>query len=147
MTPSNNGLHSTRAMRSVSLRARRLSSTVGRPQLIACLMINSGLKLKVFLMMASGRTQRWAKIGITGQFAALVRILAEYFRLRYVQGSSFALADIDLWISAALIAAFSCWLAVTAYFFGWYRAAIVVSIATVVVLLVYKFAVFGVSVP
>ncbi len=98
-------------------------------------------------MMASGSAQRGAKIGITGQFAALVRILAEYFRLRYVQGSSLALAGIDPWIAGALFVALSCWLAVTAYFFGWYRAAIAVSIATVVVLLVYKFAVFGVSVP
>ncbi len=44
MTPSNNGLHPTRAMRSVSLRAP-LNAPVRRPQLVACLMINSGFEI------------------------------------------------------------------------------------------------------
>ncbi len=87
--------------------------------------------------------QRWAKIGITAQLAALVRILAEYFRLRNIDGAFQNFADVDPWIGGALIAAALCWLAVTLYFFGKYRAVIATAALTVIILLAYKFAVFG----
>ena len=81
---------------------------------------------------------RWAKVGITIQFAALVRTLAEYFRLRHLHGSPRALSSLDPWVAGALIAAVLCWLSVTLEFFGWHRSVVAVSVLTVIVLLLYK---------
>ena len=90
-----------------------------------------------------GRWRLWARIGITAQFAALVRILAEYFRLRHTRGPALTLEAVDPWVVGALTAAALCWVAVTFYFFGRHRTAVALAIATVVVLLLLKFVVYG----
>jgi hypothetical protein len=82
--------------------------------------------------------ERWAKLGITGQFLALLRTLGEYFRLRYLHGPALSLPFVDPFIGAALMTAFLCWLAVLLYFAGRYRATLVVAGATVVALLAWK---------
>jgi hypothetical protein len=85
-----------------------------------------------------GRAQRWAKIGITIQFLALVRILAEYFRLRHVSGGPLPAAAVDGWMMGGVIAAVLCWIAVTLFFFRRYRASVAAAVLTVAALLVYK---------
>lgn len=85
-----------------------------------------------------------ARIGITVQFLALVRTLAEYFRLKHVRLGHFTLSSGEPYVTGALIAAVLCWLAVTLYFFHRYRAATAVAAATVVILLAYKLIVVGV---
>ena len=87
--------------------------------------------------------EQWAKLGITVQFLALIRTLFEYFRLKSVYGPDFSLALGEPFIIAALITAFLCWLAVTLFFFRRYTGALLVSIFTVIVLLIYKFYVIG----
>jgi hypothetical protein len=87
--------------------------------------------------------ERWAKIGITIQFLALVRILAEYFRLKYVQGPRFSLALAEPFITGALLDALLCWLAVTLFFFRRYGSSLVVAVATVIVLFLYKLYAIG----
>lgn len=86
----------------------------------------------------SSKVELWAKIGITVQFLALVRSLGEYLRLKTIYGSSLTIHQIELYVVGAFIAALLCWLAVTLFFFRHYSLAIGVSVATVVVLLIYK---------
>jgi hypothetical protein len=81
---------------------------------------------------------RWARVGITGQFLALGRCLGEYFRLKQTQGPAFARASVEPFLTGALITALFCWLAVTLYFLGRYRAALGVACVNVAVLVAYK---------
>lgn len=85
--------------------------------------------------------ERWAQIGITVQFLALVRTLAEYFRLKHVHGIAFSVAVAEPYVTGALIAAVLAWVSVTLFFFRRFRAATAVSAATVAVLLLYRFVV------
>jgi len=74
---------------------------------------------------------------------ALIRTLAEYYRLRYVGGRAFALAEVGPYIMGGLIAAFGALAAVVAYFVGRYRVATGVVVAVIVAMLLYKVVVIG----
>jgi hypothetical protein len=82
--------------------------------------------------------RRWAKLGITLQFLALVRCLGEVYRLRYLRGHALVLADVQPYIAGALVAAVLAWAAVTLFFFARYRAAAAVAVLTVVALVALK---------
>lgn len=82
-------------------------------------------------------------MGITIQFLALVRTLAEVYRLRWVAGGRLAFERAEPFVAGGLIAAVFCWLAVTLYFFRRYRACIAVSIAMVGVMIAYKLYALG----
>ena len=86
---------------------------------------------------------RWAQIGITTEFLILVRTLGEFFRLKHIQGTNFSTAVAALYVGGALIAACSCWMGVTFYFFRRYTLSAWITLASVPVLLVYKIAVIG----
>ena len=87
--------------------------------------------------------ERWAQIGITVQFLIVVRTLAEIFRLWHILGTSFSLEGAMPFVGGALIAACSCWVGVTLYFFRRYTLTAWIAIATVLVLLAYKISVIG----
>jgi sugar phosphate permease len=93
--------------------------------------------------MAHITARRLSELAITGMFLALVRTLAEYYRLRYVRGTALGLAEVAPYITGGLMAAVGAWTAVVAYFFGRYRAAIGIVVAVVVAMLVYKVMVIG----
>jgi hypothetical protein len=82
--------------------------------------------------------ESWAKIGITVQLLALVRTLAEYFRLAHLYGVSLKLEQVSPYITGALITSLFCDLAVGLFFFRRYALALGVSGTTVLVLLAYK---------
>ena len=87
--------------------------------------------------------ERWAQIGITAQFLIVVRTLGEFFWLRHVYGTSLSATVPAPYIGGALIAAGFCWAGVTLYFFRRYTLSVWVTLAAVVILLVYKIAVIG----
>ena len=87
--------------------------------------------------------ERWAQIGITTQFLIVVRALGEIFRLNHVHGANFSAAAAMAYVGGALIAACSCWIAVTLYFFRRYSLSTWIALATVAILLAYKIAVIG----
>ena len=89
--------------------------------------------------------ERWAQIGITIEFLIVVRTLGEFFRLRHVDGTNFSIALAVLYVGGALIAACSCWAAVTFYFFRRYTVSAWIALGTVPILLVYKIAVISQS--
>ena len=102
----------------------------------------------IFLTWCSGTIlrvtkERWAQIGITIDFLIVVRTLGEFFRLRHVDGTNFSTAVAGLYVGGALIAACSCWVAVTLHFFRRYTLSAWIALATVPVLLVYKIAAIG----
>jgi uncharacterized membrane protein len=93
--------------------------------------------------MARISARRLSELAITGLFLALIRTLAEYYRLRYVRGTALALADVAPYLTGGLIAALGAWTAVVAYFVGRYRVATGIVVAVVVAMLVYKAVVIG----
>ena len=86
------------------------------------------------------RAHRLAQLGICVQFLALVRSLAEVFRLRHVQGAALEVATVVPYVGGALLAAVLTWIAVVCYFAGRDRAAVAVAGLTIVALLAVKIA-------
>ena len=74
------------------------------------------------------------------QFLALVRSLAEVFRLRHVQGPALDVATAVPYVGGALLAAVLTWIAVLCYFAGRDRAAVGVAGLTILALLGVKIA-------
>jgi len=93
--------------------------------------------------MARISARRVSELAISGLFLALVRTLAEYYRLRYFRGAELSLAEVAPYITGGLMAALGAWAAVVAYFVGRYRLATGVVVAMIVSMLVYKAAVIG----
>ena len=87
--------------------------------------------------------ERWAQAGITIEFLIVVRTLGEFFRLRHVHGTNFSTAMASLYVGGALIAACSCWMAVSFYFFRRYTLSALFALATVPILVVYRIAIIG----
>ena len=87
--------------------------------------------------------ERWAQVGITIQFLALVRTLGEILRLKYVLGDRFTIAVADPYIVGAMIAALFCWAAVVLFFLRRYTAVIFVSLGAVIALFAYKVFAIG----
>ena len=87
------------------------------------------------------RAHRLAQLGLCVQFLALVRSLAEVFRLRHVQGPALDVATAVPYVGGALLAAVLTWIAVLCYFAGRDRAAVGVAGLTIVALLVVKIVV------
>jgi hypothetical protein len=76
--------------------------------------------------------ERWAQIGITTEFLIVVRTLGEFFWLRHALGTNFSTAVATPYVGGGLIAACSCWVAVTLYFFRRYTLSAWIALATVV---------------
>ena len=87
--------------------------------------------------------RRLAELAISVLFLALLRTLAEVFRLRYVRGPALALTEVTPYVTGALMAALGAWAAVVAYFVGRYRVATGIVAAVIVAMLVYKVVVLG----
>lgn len=87
----------------------------------------------------AGRTKestlrRLAGVAITVQFPALIRTLAEYFRLKYVEGSAFSPVAAEPYVTGALLAALCAWISVTCYLFGRNAWTVWIGLGTVVLL-------------
>jgi hypothetical protein len=102
-----------------------------------------GGKRGLALVKATRTRERWAQVGISIQFLALVRTLGEFFRLEYVRGTEFTVAVGEPLVVGALVAAVSCWISVTLFFFRRHTSTICVSIAAIVALLAYKIEAIG----
>ncbi|MGH9888742.1 MAG: hypothetical protein ACREBE_24630 [bacterium] len=87
--------------------------------------------------------RRVAEIAIIALFLALIRTLAEYYRLEYLREDTVALTDVAPYIAGALMAALGAFAAVVAYFAGSYRLASGIVGAVVLAMLVYKLRVIG----
>ena len=77
------------------------------------------------------------------QFIALIRTLAEFFRLEHVEGATLRIASVAPYVGAGLLAAVLTWAGVLCYFAGRDRAALGVVGATILALLAIKIAVIA----
>jgi uncharacterized membrane protein len=91
-------------------------------------------------MRISTRTS--AQIAILLQFAALIRCLAEYFRLRWALGTAVTLALVQPFIVGGLVAAIGALIAVLFYFAEKYVIAAATGAFTIAVLVVLRFVLF-----
>jgi hypothetical protein len=84
--------------------------------------------------------RRSAVVGITAQFLALVRILSEVFRIKYLDTARYALVALEPFIGAALFTAVLVALAVATFAIGRVRVALTIAVFNIVALFVYKVA-------
>jgi hypothetical protein len=78
--------------------------------------------------------------GIAAQLLALIRTLSEFFRVKYFAPDRYALPGMEQFIGAALFTAVFVAVAVAAFALGRYRTALMIAVANVVTLFVYKVA-------
>lgn len=79
-----------------------------------------------------------AKIGIGIQLLILIRLPAEVFRRKYLQGSNLSLTAVEPFIRGELITAVCTALAVAVYFWNKHQGTIWTAAMNVIVLLAYK---------
>ena len=82
--------------------------------------------------------KRGAAIGITAQFSALIRILAEVFRIKYFDPDRYTLAVLEPFMGAALFTGVLVGVGVVAFAMARYRIALTIAVVNVGALLVYK---------
>ncbi len=85
------------------------------------------------------RIRKLAQIGIVVQFAALIRCLGEYFRLKYFVVDKFSMVHVEPFIIGALVTAILAFVAILFYFAEKYPLTALTSAITVVILFVLRF--------
>ena len=83
-----------------------------------------------------------AKIAILLQFAALIRCLAEYFRLKWALGTAFAMVRYEPFVIGGFVAAAGALIAVLFYFAEKYALTAVIAAITIASLLALRFVLF-----
>jgi len=86
---------------------------------------------------------RLAQICIGILLLVIVRSLGEFFRLQYLHGETLVIGQVTPYVAGALFAAIALALTVIAYFASLHRTSIAITVATVVLLLIYRIAVVG----
>ncbi len=87
----------------------------------------------------ANRTRKLVEIGIVVQYAALIRCLGEYFRLKYFVVDKFSMVHVEPFIIGALVTAILAFVAILFYFAEKYPLAALTSAITVVILFVLRF--------
>ncbi len=93
--------------------------------------------------MTRASEQRLAQICIGILLLVIVRSLSEFFRLQYLHGETLVIGQVTPYVAGALFAAIALALTVIAYFANLHRTSIAITVATVVLLLIYRIAVVG----
>ena len=93
--------------------------------------------------MTRASEQRLAQICIGILLLVIVRSLGEFFRLQYLHGGTLVIEQVTPYVAGALFAAIALALTVIAYFASLHRTSIAITVATVVLLLIYRIAVVG----
>jgi hypothetical protein len=85
------------------------------------------------------RPQLWARIGIAIQFAALIRCLGEYFRLKYFVAEKFSVIHVEPFMIGALVTAILALAGILFYFVQKFSLTAITSAVNVVILFVLRF--------
>jgi len=83
--------------------------------------------------------QSWAKIGILIQFAALIRCLGEYFRLKYFAAEMLSILRIEPFLLGALLTAVLALVGILCYFGEKYQLTVIAVALNIVTLFVLRF--------
>ena len=84
----------------------------------------------------------WARLGIFIQFAALIRCLGEYFRLKYVANETLLIVHIEPFILGALVTAVFALAGIFFYFGEKYRLTAITAAINIVSLFALRFTLF-----
>jgi len=87
----------------------------------------------------SGGVRRGAQLGIVAQFAALIRCLGEYFRLKFYVASGFSFARVEPFVLGALVCAVFALVGMLFYFRENYKATVAIAALNVGLLLILRF--------
>jgi hypothetical protein len=87
--------------------------------------------------------ERLSQLAIAVLLLIIVRSLAEVFRLQSVHGEALTIAQVTPFVGSALATALVLAAALVCHAWGYYRVVMGGTVATVVLLLVYKIAVIG----
>ena len=85
------------------------------------------------------RPRKMAQIGIVIQFAALIRCLVEYLRLKYFVAEKFSVIHIERFMIGALVTTILALVGILFYFAENYRLTAITAVLNVVVLFVLRF--------
>jgi hypothetical protein len=85
------------------------------------------------------RSRRMAQIGIIIQFAALIRCLGEYFRLKHFVAEKFSFTNVEPFVIGAVVTAILALFGVLFYFAEKYPLAAGVASLNVIILFVLRF--------
>ena len=86
------------------------------------------------------RLQVWARIGIGIQFAALIRCLGEFFRLKYFVVEKFSIIHIEPFVIGALVTVILALVGILFYFAEKFWLTAITAAVNVVILFVLRFA-------
>jgi hypothetical protein len=86
------------------------------------------------------RPQLWARMGIAIQFAALIRCLGEYFRLKYFVAEKFSIIHVEPFMIGALVTAILALVGILFYFAQKFLLTAITASVNVVILFVLRFA-------
>jgi hypothetical protein len=86
------------------------------------------------------RAQLWARIGLGIQFAALIRCLGEYFRLKYFVPEKFSIIHVEPFMIGALVTAILALFGILFYFAQKFLLTAIIAAVNVVILFVLRFA-------
>jgi hypothetical protein len=87
----------------------------------------------------SGWLRRIAQLGIVVQFAALLRCLGEYFRLKYFVAGSFSIARVEPFVLGASVSAVLALVGALFYFGENYKMTVAIAALNVGILLILRF--------
>lgn len=87
----------------------------------------------------SGGFRRVAQFGVVVQFAALIRCLGEYFRLKYFAAASFSIARVDPFALGALVSAVLALVGILFYFGESYKTTVAIAVLNVGILFILRF--------
>jgi hypothetical protein len=88
----------------------------------------------------SNRPQFWASIWIAIQFAALIRCLGEYLRLKYFVVEKFSIIHVEPFIIGSLVTAMLPFAGILFYFTKKFRVTAITAVVNVVILFILRSA-------
>jgi len=86
-----------------------------------------------------GGIRKVAQLAIAAQFAALIRCLAEYFRLEYSAPQKFSIARVEPFLIGALVCAVFAFVGILFYFGENYKTTVAIAASNVGILLILRF--------
>ncbi len=85
------------------------------------------------------RSRRIAQLGIVIQFAALIRCLGEFFRLKYFVAEKFSIVHVQPFLIGALVTAVLALVGILLYFAEDHRLTAITAALNVLILFVLRF--------
>ena len=86
-----------------------------------------------------GKEKKISKIAMNAVFLALIRTIAECFRLDYISRHSTTFEELRPFLIGALICSVSCLSMCILYFYSKFKVVIGIAISTIIILIILKF--------